>query len=186
MEESLDDQQVKSYIHLKHELNPNKIYPILIGKSFNTEKPISNLLKTIINNDNTVINNTNGIIIKKLTNKQFTLDEELNAFNFIIQYLQTYEDTLEYFEIQKPANKSNIELWFNNDNENHLFGKYKFINIFNNDNNLLIKELIVLIQYAHYLDMHTLLHKICYLIAYAIRDKKQEDISNIFNDLTIL
>jgi hypothetical protein len=108
MEESLDDQQVKSYIYLKHELNPDKIYPILIGKPFNTEKPISNLLKTIINNDNTVINNTNGIIIKKLTNKQFTLDEELNAFNFIIEYLQTYEDTLEYFEIQKPANKSNI------------------------------------------------------------------------------
>lgn len=181
------DDDMPEYIYVYHESHPTIKSRLVVGTTMrNLHTPISGFISTIISNDSTIINNEVGIPLRSVrsqnTNiKNITDEEELEAFLFVVKYIERYSETPEWSGFKIPATEANIKYWLDDSTESELFGVYRDINIHTESTPALIRKLSILLSFANYLGMVGLVDKCCYLIAYAITGKTPDQVDKIMN-----
>jgi len=182
----LDEVEV-NYIHLYSEIDSINKEVIELGPNLTNQKnTICRFITTLIEVDTTIINNDkNGIRIKSAqsicnTIKNITYEEEVYAFQFVVEYLNKYCNATEWVGIKKPPTESNVKYWLDDTIESELFSQFRDINLLNEDNSLM-RKVSILLLFANYLSMDGLVNKCCYLIAYAISGKTPDQIKKLMD-----
>jgi hypothetical protein len=190
----LDDNE-PTFICLQHEFAPADIKKVIIGTTLTnycerereSGKCISLFLKSTIDVDSTLLNSTKCI---QLTRNKYNLnvvnaENDLYAFDFIVQYLNTFANIPEYPAIKQPIQQAELTKWLADPLDAKIFAKYININDSTTEYNIarnfeLLRELESIIFLADYMGMENLLHKTCALVAYAIKNKSHEIVNKLF------
>jgi hypothetical protein len=179
---NFDTIKETEYIYLYHETNPDNKKAVTVGASLRKADPISQLLHGAVESDSTIINNQSGIMIKAIDSPYSK--HQLNAFDFITNYLEVYANRSDIYDLHKPLEQKNFDEWTQDPIDKDVFARYFDLTINPDDNAsedkfalnaIKLQELLMLSKMANYFGMNMLLNKVACLIAKNIGPFHKED-----------